>query len=771
MVKLAVRMIQTKRIALNDYLLKVVVSFALLFFISNYFSQSTITPEIRAYLFHVVRKSPILEKNFGYAFEYFGPKVSLKDGSMNYDSLETLIVNEPELLVIRSEEIARAPKGLIIELSNKTSVWMLNKTLNAIQTGKNDYHQEIFNEYIRHFSDKLPRQILKSKFYEILFDPKQSPIYNSNLSLYDRCLLLSNIGFKGAEDQIEILKAQHFAINKTIENYCLNLFRNLGGKSTDFENYLLAAGDGSYTSGILAERERDDDGNWNKGLPKAIGLFPYDVVIKDNAIVPERICSRVMETCGEGRQTNLHFDVWGYNFNKQTTVVIEKNGYSYHLFGSDKTRFLSPDSTYGVGSTFQKVINELQSNTFLDLEKQIKGKNGYNEQIAEKNHQLAEVYVYIQEKEASYGELTKKKFITPDNPSRQARKYKKEHENGGPVNITPTTRSKRKARNKRQTDLVDLYQEYEQLEQEKIALEEERKPVLEEYEQKKHVLDNYKRQMGATWMPFKVIDGLYIYEDSTTFDIQTQEFIFPSKNKKESFEIRLISIPEDLVGENSDEVMMHISKVDLEPFYDADIKLDFKDLFDSDAYQLTKNIFLDKDSALLNRFFKQINNKALNFTFEINGNGVGKLKEGELIKDPSPTELRSYPGNSSEEWKVSRQQKEFADLRKTILYLKVDRMVNVKIDSYTDPVQSNLLVKSSRIQELISEGKISKNDALSAYRSLAVLNQLKLELNVQASKHLEPENAKRLIDQMNNAIDKSRVKVGNEYLRIKDFKM
>lgn len=765
-------MIFTNKALTTKFYFTVALSAVCLILSSASYSQSTtITPEIRAYLFHVVRKSPILEKNFGYAFEYFGPKVTLKDGSMNYDSLETLIVNEPELLVIRNEEIARSPKGLILELSNKTAVWMLNKTLNAIQTGKNEYHQEIFNEYIQNFSDKLPRQILKSKFFEALFDPKQSPIFNSNLSLYDRCFLLSNLGFKDAEDQTEILKAQHFAINKTIENYCLNLFRNLGGKSTDFENFLLAAGDGSYTSGILAERERDDDGNWNKGLPKAIGLFPYDVTIKENEIVPERICSRVMETCGNGRSTNLHFDVWGYNFNKQTTVVIERNGATYHLFGSEKTRFLSPDSTYGVGSTFQKVINELQSNTFLELEKQIKGKNGFNEQVAEIDRQMAEVYVLIQEKEASYGELSKKKYVTPDRPSRQARKYKKEHENGGPVNITPTTRSKRKARYKRQTDLIDLYQEYEQLELDRAALVEERKPVLDEYEQKKHVLDNYKRQMGIKWMPFKVVDGLYIYEDSTAFDIQTQEFIFPARDKKESFEIRLISIPEDLVGENSDEVMMHISKVDLEPFYDADIKLDFKDLFESDAYQLTKSIFTEKDSVLLNRFFKQINNKALSFTFEINGNGVGKMQNGELIKDPTPTELRSYPGSNSEEWKISRQQKEFSDLRKTVLYLKVDRMVNVKIDSYTDPVQSNLVVKSSRIQELINEGKISKNDALSAYRSLAVLNQLKLELNVQASKHLEPENAKRLIDQMNNAIEKSRVKIGNEYLRIKDFKL
>lgn len=728
--------------------------------------------EIKSYLFHVVRKSPILEKNFGYAFEYFGPKIPLRDGQINYDSLESIIINEPELLVIRTAEIAKAPKGLILELSNKTAVWMLNKTLNSIQTGKNDVNQDILNDYLQTFSDNLPKQILRSKNYDALFDPKRSPIFNSNLSLYDRCILLGQLGFVLPEEQTQILQAQHLAINKTIENYCLSIFRNLGGKSQEFENYLLAAGDGSYTSGILAERERDDDGNWNKGLPKAIGLFPYDLKIQENAVVPERIINRVMETCGNGKQTNLHFDVWGYNTNKQTTIVIEKNGKTYHLFGSEKTRFLTPDSTYSKGATFQKIINDLHTNTYRELENSLKGKNGYNEQLSEIQKQLEEVYIQIQEKEAEYGEHTKQNFHTPNHLTRAERKFKKEHQNGGPINQTPNTKSKRKARFRKQTELVDLYLMYESLEAERDALLDERSPVQKEWEAKKNVLDNYKRQMGTKWVNFKEVDGLYIFDDSTTFDIKTQEFIFPVSDQKESFEIRLISIPEDLVGENSDEVMMHVSKVDIEPFYDADIKIEFKDLFESDAFLLSKNIFTDKDSTTLKKFFKQIENQPINFVFEINGNGIGKIENGSLVKDLEPIELGNYPGKNAEEIKASRADTTFSNLRKTILYIKADRFIYFKIDSYTDPVASNLVVKNnSRIQELISSGKISKNDALSAYRSVAVLNQLKLELNINASKYLNPEKAKHLIDQLNTSIEKSRVKIGSEYLRFKDFRL
>lgn len=741
-------------------------------FISKAQVNNSLTAEVKSYLFHVVRKSPILERNFGYAFEYFGPKVPMKDGQINYDSLETIIINEPELLVIRSAEIAKSPKGLILELSNKTAVWMLNKTLNSIQTGKNEINQEIFDTYLQVFSENLSKQIIRSKNYEAIFDPRRSPIFNSNLSLYDRCVLLGQIGFISPEEQVQILEAQNKAINETIEKYTLQIFRNLGGKSNEFENYLLAAGDGSYTAGILAERERDDDGNWNKGLPKAIGLFPYDVKVENKEVVPYRMISRTMETCGNGKQTNLHFDVWGYNTTKQTTIVIEKNGFTYHLFGSEKTRFLSPDSTFSKGATFQKVINDLHTNTFKELENSLKGKNGYNEQVTTLQKSLEEVYILIQEKEAEYGEHTKQNYRTPNHLTRKDRKFKKENSYGGPINQTPNTKSKRKARQRRQTELVDLYLEYEAIEAELNSLIEERAPVLKEWQEKKAILDNYKRQMGLKWVNFTEVDGLYIFDDSTTFDIKTQEFIFPVSDKKENFEIRLIAIPEDLVGENADEVMMHVSKVDIEPFYDADIKIEFRDLFESDSYTLSKTIFQEKDSSLLKKFFRQIDDSQLSFIFEINGNGVGKWENGSLVKDQEAKELPSYPGKTTEEMKVARADSLFASLRKTNLFMKVDRLIYFRIDSYTDPVVSNLIVKNhSKIQELISSGKITKNDALSAFRSVAVMNQLKLELNVNASKYLSQEKAKKLIDQLNSSIEKSRVKVGNEVLRYKDFRI
>ncbi|MCE2683316.1 MAG: hypothetical protein LW704_10255 [Cryomorphaceae bacterium] len=57
-----------------------------------------LTAEERAYLFHVVRKSPILENNIGRYFDYKGPDIRFANKEINYDSVEIVIMNQPDLL-------------------------------------------------------------------------------------------------------------------------------------------------------------------------------------------------------------------------------------------------------------------------------------------------------------------------------------------------------------------------------------------------------------------------------------------------------------------------------------------------------------------------------------------------------------------------------------------------------------------------------------------------------------------------------------------------
>ena len=94
-------------------------------------NSDVLTPEERAYLFHIVKKSPILDTNIGRYFEYSGPVIQFMNKQLNYDSIETIIINQPEKLFIRTSEIAKSQKGILAEAANKMALWELNKLLFA----------------------------------------------------------------------------------------------------------------------------------------------------------------------------------------------------------------------------------------------------------------------------------------------------------------------------------------------------------------------------------------------------------------------------------------------------------------------------------------------------------------------------------------------------------------------------------------------------------------------------------------------------------------
>jgi hypothetical protein len=93
--------------------------------------EYSLSPQDKAYLFHTVKKSPILDQNLGRFFEYRGEEISLPNGTLNYDSIELMIFTQPDLLRIYTDELSKSPKGLLAEAANKQAVWQLNKLLQA----------------------------------------------------------------------------------------------------------------------------------------------------------------------------------------------------------------------------------------------------------------------------------------------------------------------------------------------------------------------------------------------------------------------------------------------------------------------------------------------------------------------------------------------------------------------------------------------------------------------------------------------------------------
>jgi hypothetical protein len=159
-------------------------------------------------------------------------------------------------------------------------------------------------------------------------------------------------------------------------------------------------------------------------------------------------------------------------------------------------------------------------------------------------------------------------------------------------------------------------------------------------------------------------------------------------------------------------------------------------------------------------------NKKLPLIISNKGNGIGKWNGQKTIKDENPNELNSYPGVTETEKQQQRMDSTFSRLRKTELIIKTKQTILFEINSYTDPVSSNLSITNPNIQSLMTKNNLSKNDVLSAYRTGFILKKLKQELNILAGEYLDPPNAKIVIDRLNTEIEKSKITIGKTSIKL-----
>src|SRR5690606_28164649 len=97
----------------------------------------------------------------------------------------------------------------------------------------------------------------------------------------------------------------------------------------------------------------------------------------------------------------------------------------YHLFGSGETRFLSPDSTFSSGKTFQSIIHELEFDKIAGITEKIEGKRGYDYWIAHYTEKRDETELKIVKSEKSYSDMGYSPVVTSDKASRKVKKNKK----------------------------------------------------------------------------------------------------------------------------------------------------------------------------------------------------------------------------------------------------------------------------------------------------------------------------------------------------------
>lgn len=749
-------------------------------FLATFSAKSQIneglTAEERAYLYHIVKKSEILDQNIGRYFDYKGPVVYLPNKNINYDSVELLILNQPDLLIIRKDEIAKSPKGILAETANKMALWELNKVLLAKRIGEKELepYETKYSAFESMLTEKLPEEALKEKDGEKKPHPKVINLLNPGLSFDDKIDFIRTIRFKDAQIEKQTIDAISNAINEYVEKRSLEIFRSLGGQVDSFENILVAAGDGSSTSGMLNEKERDDKGRWNRGLPKAVGFFPYQTYLatvgeKKKEVVVESMRYAVIDlkTVGNSRHTDLHFDVWGYNTEKQTTVVIERNGLSYPLFGSGETRFLSPDSSFSSGITFMTIINDLEKNKIAKLNEMVYGKKGFDYWIDYNTKKKDETELKIEKMEYGYSALHNEPVGTDKKSAKKAKKSRKHitHPDADKNPPLLTNYDDKKDKKKSENTIVGLYNQYEAYKKKIAELQKQKQEALDLMAIYQQRLDTYRRIIGQKWASYTEEDGLYLFQDSCTFDLMTQEFRFPASAVQEEFEVRLVAIPESSLSDQADEVMLHLNLCDAIPNQDARFQLELNDVFASDSWELNQNLLSAKDSVSVLQFFEALLDKKTPFTIVARGQGIGKWDGSRTVKDRNPVELKSYPGESG------RMDSSFVRLRTSQVFIHLNRGIRMEVNSFTDPVASSLNISDAEIIALMQRYKLSKNDILSAYRSAAIMHKLKLELNVLAGLYLGREKASTVIDRFNKEWAKTRISIGATSIKLSDLKL
>ena len=373
----------------------------------------------------------------------------------------------------------------------------------------------------------------------------------------------------------------------------------------------------------------------------------------------------------------------------------------------------------------------------------------------------------IEKKEKEYSDLGFTPITTSKKPSRRVKKSKKRAIKAGTGTFdgTPTTNSNRKTRKKLQNTIVGLYAQFEGYKRNIAELEIKKQEAIDLMAIYQRKLDTYKAQLGFNWAKWTEEDGLYTFEDSTTFDILTQEFQFKPSDKVEEFEIRLIAIPESSLSKNADEVMLHINLIDATPNYDARINLELNDVFASDKWALPNKLFSDKDSVALLIFFEGLLDKKVNFDIIGRGQGIGQWNGTQTVKAIKPQELDRYPGQAT----ITKMDSTFLRLRRSELFINMGRDIEVNVNSYTDPVRSSINVSNADIQSAMAKFKLSKNDILSAYRTHSILMAFKNEINVLAGKYRSREEASTVIDRFNKELAKTRIAVGRTSFKLSEF--
>lgn len=544
-------------------------AYLIIFFISNLaFSQTSwndLSGRERAFLFHQARRVDILKPELFHLFEYTDSIPFINDTLPDYTYVEKQIVVSPDLLVLHKDEFARKSIGVVNDLCVRFAIWELDQMLqfrNSTAEEDKPLLEKLkrFEKLVLEEAPPAAIKTLSNGAYEL--SKLIQNYYAPSLTVSDKLAAIVNSGFSQI-NQMLIIQTIMTAQQNYVAERAIEIYRILGGVETDYKTYLSAVGDGANWADVV--------GGFNTpytiGLPDEKGLFNFelhDVLDKEKNrtnIVVKQVTQKLFSTASD-KQTVVHLDVFGYHPERQTTVVIQKGGNSYVLYGKNEHRLVSPDSTYGEGGTYWRLMHNLEHFYIANLKEDLYGKRGYEYQIDLYEKKIQKTLYKIKVTEHKLDIL---RHRPEGKPKIKKKKIKKKNlglsDQAGQGHPTSAMSKLDKKKNIQQNILVQLEGD---LSSQKATLKKLKEDMEKAYDNLvicETKLDLMKKNMGYIIMEFEQENHLYTFKDGATFNYLTQDFTFPAGGREESFQVFHIAFGKEAFDEKADEnfVQIHVS--------------------------------------------------------------------------------------------------------------------------------------------------------------------------------------------------------------------
>jgi hypothetical protein len=592
--------------------------------------------EQKAFYYNISRRTEIINPELFHLFEFTDSIPYINDTLPNHKYVEREIVKSPEKLLLHADQFARKPNGLISDLATHFAIWELDAAL-KFRNSDLDQHKFLkpkLEQFEKYVLEKIPQSAVQTlSNNKFVVRKAVKGYYEPALQTADKMAALLNSGFT-QNDQMLIVNSIARAEQKYISIRSYEIFKLLGGQCEDYMNYVSAAGDGSGYSSLEGGKLTP----YNKTLPDDKGLFGFNVTrqLKKKTydetrakrpkpdiyyLAVDEVISREFKTRGN-KNTVVHFDVYGYHPERQTTVVIQKGGSSYILYGKNEHRLISPDSTYGEGTTYWRLLWELENVHIAELNEALYGKKGYEYWIDVYEKRIVNTELRIKKTEYRLNKLR----MTPEGkPKIKKKKFRKKDletsDQSGTGHPTSKLSKNDKKKNIEQNRLNHLNT---LLENEKAKLKELKYEmekayfVLQDY---KTLLDEMQKNLGYLFMEYEQDGDIFTFTDGTVFNYATQDFTFVANNRKESYRIVHIAFGKTVFAKKVEESFIHMNLSSVDPKE----KYTYQKIV---AQSESKVAISSSDSIQIMEIFRMILDKDLDVNLEIFAGGI-MAKDGE----------------------------------------------------------------------------------------------------------------------------------------------